>query len=73
MRKKAESIEIKEEKKSRPDLDCCVCIHKRECSQAEENSFCSRFKSEALDPGKKDPNTIYEEWQQKKYKELKKK
>lgn len=47
----------------RPDLDCSVCIHRKEgCEQAEEGKFCGRFQSKTIDPREKgvDPNWLWE-------------
>lgn len=42
-----------------PDLDCCVCIHRRECDRAQEGSFCSQFRSKEFVPQGEDPNDLW--------------
>lgn len=47
---------------NRPDLDCSVCIHRKEgCENAQEGKFCGRFRSHEFDPQGKDPNTLWEQ------------
>jgi len=50
-----------------PDLDCCVCIYRKACERQAEGSFCSRFRSVAFDPGRRDPLKIWEEERKKKW------
>ena len=45
--------------KKQPDLDCCVCIHRKECDRAQEGSFCTRFSSRDFDPRGEDPNDLW--------------
>ena len=49
--------------RKRDDLDCSVCIHRKEgCAEAAEGKFCGRFQSKAVDPKAKgvDPNWLWE-------------
>ena len=46
--------------KDAPDLDCGVCIYRKECDRAEEISFCSRFRSKEFEPPEGvDPNDLW--------------
>ena len=46
----------------RPDLDCSVCILRKEgCENAQEGKFCSRFRSHAHEPQGTDPNKLWEQ------------
>lgn len=49
--------------KELPDLDCSVCIHRKEgCENAEEGKFCGKFQSRKFDPTERgiDPNELWE-------------
>ena len=43
-----------------PDIDCCVCIHRKECENAQEGKFCGRFQSKAFEPKGVNPNDLWE-------------
>lgn len=45
-----------------PDLDCSVCIHRKEgCKNAQEGKFCGRFQSRTYEPQGTDPNKLWEQ------------
>lgn len=60
MKKKAEKG-VYSNQRNVPDLDCTVCIHRKEgCANAQEGKFCGRFHSQAFDPQGRDPNELWE-------------
>ena len=42
-----------------PDIDCCVCTYRPTCDRAAAGSFCTRFRSKAVDPKGTDPNELW--------------
>lgn len=44
------------------NLDCAVCVHRRSCERAEEDTFCGQFRSREFDPATRgvDPNELWE-------------
>ena len=42
-----------------PDIDCCVCIHRPTCENAQEGKFCGWFQSRAVEKKGTDPNELW--------------
>lgn len=60
--------EMIQEKDDMPDLDCGVCIYRKDCDKAAGNSFCDRFVSRNYKPAREKPNEIWEAYQKDRFK-----